>query len=92
MILHLSAYNWVSVGATSKHIVMKLSIGTDRHVQTVDPDQTPQNAASDQGLHVCNLERCSAVVKHRTRDREVRVRSPLTSIAVSLSKRVYPHC
>ena len=31
--------------------VITLCIGTDRPEQTVDPDQMPQNTASDQDLH-----------------------------------------
>ena len=34
-----------------KGTVFTQSIGTDRPEQTVDPDQMPLNAASDQGLH-----------------------------------------
>ena len=34
-----------------KTTIITLSIGTDRLLQRVDPDQMLQNAASDQGLH-----------------------------------------
>ena len=39
------------------------------------------------------MERCGAVVKRRTRDREVPGSIPTNSKSVvSLSKRLYPHC
>ena len=36
---------------TSSDTIITLNIGRDAFVNNVDPDQTPQNAASDQGLH-----------------------------------------
>ena len=40
------------------HPVITLNIGTQASANSVDPDQTPQNVASDQGLH------CLPLIKH----------------------------
>ena len=37
------------------HMIINLNIGTDKPQQTVDPDQMPQNTASDQGLYCLTL-------------------------------------
>ena len=37
--------------------VITLNIQTDRSEQSVDPDQTPHNAASDPGLHCLPLKK-----------------------------------
>ena len=49
---------WLYMKASYLASIFSLNVWIDRYKQTVDPDQKPQNVASDLGLH------CLALIQH----------------------------